>query len=144
MDFAVTRGRGIASSLIPVGIAIDERGRRAFVSDGGNNRVLVFDIAKARLQNGADALAVLGQSSFTSREIELSDEGMSSPGHLAYDPDHDRLFVVDSLHHRVLVFDVAPENLSNGMAASRVIGQPDFVTTTSFPPSRVSGVSSTS
>lgn len=129
MDFAITRGRGIASSLIPVGIAIDEKRRRAFISDGGNNRVLVFDVHKDRLGNGPDALAVLGQPDFTSKRIRLSADGMNSPGHLSYDPDHDRLFVVDSLHHRVLVFDAAPERLGNGMAADRVIGQPDFTTT---------------
>ena len=130
-DFAVTRGRGIASSLIPLGVAIDEKRRRAFISDGGNNRVLVFDIHRDRLQNGADAIAVLGQPDFTSKGIRLTASGMNSPGHMTYDQDRDRLFVVDSLHHRVLVFDVAPEKLTNGMAPSFVIGQPDFVTTLS-------------
>jgi len=129
MDFAVTRGRGIASSLIPVGITIDEERRLAFVSDGGNNRVLVFDIAKETLVNGADAIAVLGQEDFTSKEIDLSAAGMSSPGHLNYDQDNDRLFVVDSLHHRILVFDVGGDNLRTGMTASLVIGQEDFTST---------------
>ena len=54
-DFAVDRGRGIASNMLPVGITIDGAGRRAFISDGGNNRVLVFDIDRDRLENGADA-----------------------------------------------------------------------------------------
>jgi sugar lactone lactonase YvrE len=129
MDFAVTRGRGIASSMIPVGVAIDEKRRLAYVSDGGNNRVLVFNIDRQKLENGADAIAVIGQPDFVSKEVNLDAAGMNSPGHLVYDPDHDRLFVVDSLHHRVLVYDVAPERLKNGMAASLVIGQPDFTTT---------------
>jgi len=127
MSFKITRGRGIASSLIPLGIAVDEKRRLAFVSDGGNNRVLVFDIDRDRLQNGADAIAVLGQPDFTSADARLAADGMNSPGHLSYDPDHGRLFVVDSLHHRVLVFDT--RKLENGMPASRVIGQPDFATT---------------
>ena len=119
---------GLASSLIPVGVAIDEERRLAFISDGGNNRVLVFDISRETLASGADALAVIGQPDFSSKDINLDDAGMNSPGHLAYDPDHDRLFVVDSLHHRILVFDVGADALMNGMSASRVIGQPNFTT----------------
>ena len=128
-DFAVDMGRGIGSSNLPVGIAFDSKRRRAFVSDGGNNRILVFDIHKDRLRNGADAIAVLGQPDFASKEARLTANGLSSPGHLSYDPDHDRLFVIDSLNERVLVYDVAPDGLTNGMAASYVYGQPDFTTT---------------
>ena len=128
MDFAVDGGRGIASSMLPLGIAFDSKRRRAFLSDGGNNRILVFDIHKDRLHNGADAIAVLGQPDFTSKDVRLTANGLSSPGHLAYDPDNDRLFAIDSLHGRVLVFDVAPDKLTNGMAASFVFGQPDFTT----------------
>ena len=131
-DFAVDRGRGIASSNLPVGIAFDSKRRRAFISDGGNNRILVFDIHKDRLRSGADAIAVLGQPDFSSKEVRLTVDGMSNPGHLAYDPDNDRLFAIDAFHGRVLVFDVGPDKLANGMAASYVLGRPDFTTPPDF------------
>ncbi|HJO38930.1 MAG: NHL repeat-containing protein [Vicinamibacterales bacterium] len=129
-DFAVDIGRGIASSMLPVGIAIDVDHRRAFVADGGNHRILVFDIDRDRLASGAAAVAVLGQPDFTSNAARLTADGLSSPGHLAYDADHDRLFAVDNRNHRVVVFDVAPARLANGQTARWVLGQPDLTTTT--------------
>ena len=127
-NFAVDLGNGIASNRLPVGIAIDAEKRRAFISDGGNNRVLVFDIDKNHLHNGADAIAVLGQPDFTSNASRLTPDGLNSPSHLDYDPDHNRLFVVDNRNQRVLVYDT-PVGIENGLAAGVVIGQPDFTST---------------
>ena len=129
-DFGVDIGRGIASSMLPVGIALDVARRRAFISDGGNHRILVFDIHRERLENGASAIAVIGQPNFSMKEPRLAADGLNSPGHLAYDGNHDRLFAVDNRNHRVVVFNVAPARMKNGMSAERVIGQPDFTTTT--------------
>ena len=129
-DFGVDIGRGIASSMLPVGIALDVARRRAFISDGGNHRILVFDIHRERLENGASAIAVIGQPNFSMKEPRLSGDGLNSPGHLAYDVNHDRLFAVDNRNHRVMVFNVAPALMKNGMSAETVIGQPDFTTTT--------------
>ena len=129
-DFGVDIGRGIASSMLPVGIALDVAHRRAFISDGGNHRILVFDIHRERLENGASAIAVIGQPNFSMKEPRLSGDGLNSPGHLAYDVNHDRLFAVDNRNHRVVVFNVAPARIKDGMSAERVIGQPDFTTTT--------------
>ena len=129
-NFAVDIGRGIASNMLPVGIAIDVAGRRAFVSDGGNNRVLVFDVHKDRLRSGADAIDVLGQPDFTTTDARLGPDGFNAPGHLAYDPNADRLFVVDNRHHRVVVFDASPQALRRSTLASFVLGQPDLTTTT--------------
>jgi len=127
-DFAVDLGRGIASNMLPVGIAIDTEGRRAFISDGGNNRVLVFDIERSRLRSGADAIGVIGQSDFDSGAPGLSARAFNAPGHLDYDPDGDRLFVVDNRNHRVLGFDTSPSAIATGSEASLVVGQPDYVT----------------
>jgi len=129
-DFGVDIGRGIASSMLPVGIALDVARRRAFISDGGNHRILVFDIHRERLESGASAIAVIGQPNFSMKEPRLAADGLNSPGHLAYDGNHDRLFAVDNRNHRVVVFNVAPARMKNGMSAERVIGQPDFTTTT--------------
>ncbi|MAM84067.1 MAG: hypothetical protein CL472_05260 [Acidobacteria bacterium] len=138
-DFAVDVGRGIASSMLPVGIALDVERRRAFISDGGNHRILVFDIRRDRLVSGASAMAVLGQPDFTLKEPGLAADGLRSPGHLAYDAVHDRLFAVDNQNHRVVVFDVMPGQMQNGMAARWVIGQPDFTTTTPVAEQRGAG-----
>jgi hypothetical protein len=90
--------------------------------------VLVFDIDRDRLENGADAVAVHGQDDFTSRRPGLSARAFNAPGHLAYDPDGGRLFVVDNRNHRVLAFDATPNGLAQGQDARFAIGQPDFST----------------
>ncbi len=146
LNFDVAVGRyGITSSNPrAMGIAVDSEGRRLFVSDGPNYRVMVFDIAPGQLQNGAPAIAVLGKPDFTSGRSVLTDRaGGGGPetgaatrnafsamaGDLVYDPNHERLFVAEPLSHRVLVFNAAPEQLRTGMDAVAVLGQPDFAST---------------
>ena len=105
---------------------MDERNQRLFVTDGGNHRVLVFDVHPDRIDNGAEAIAVLGQDDFTSTETGTSATRWELPGDLVLDEENQRLFVGVAWQHRVLAFDVHPDRLSNGQAASFVIGQPDF------------------
>uniref|UniRef100_A0A7V3YM34 6-bladed beta-propeller n=1 Tax=Candidatus Caldatribacterium californiense TaxID=1454726 RepID=A0A7V3YM34_9BACT len=69
----------------PVGIAVDDAGGRVFVSDWGNNRVLVLDKAGKLL-----------------REIR----DLKSPAGLALDRERGRLFVVEQKGNRVTVFDL--------------------------------------
>ena len=150
LNFDVAKGRHGITSGNPraMGIAVDAAGKRLFVSDGPNYRVMVFDIAPDRLENGASAIAVLGKPDFTSgrsvlteprralfglaasrpekRASATANQFDSMPGDLAFDPNHQRLFVIDGRSHRVLVFNVAPNVLKNGMDAIAVIGQPDF------------------
>jgi DNA-binding beta-propeller fold protein YncE len=130
-NFKVDVGQGIASNMLPIGIAIDAKRRRAYIADGGNHRILVFDVHKDRLQNGANAIAIIGQDNYTSDDARLEANGFNWPGHLDFDAENDRLFAIDNRHHRVLAFDVAGTRLQNGMSATHVIGQPDFTTTTS-------------
>ena len=68
LDFGVRMGRGIASNILPMGLAIDEPGQRLFVSDGENNRVLAYDISDGVFRSGAAATVVLGQPDFDSTE----------------------------------------------------------------------------
>ncbi len=159
INFGVRWGRGITStSPTPLGFAVDSRRGRLFVSDGGNHRVLVFDIKPGQLETGAAALVVIGQPDFASNlptprdarargnfgddapniaaERRLDGQagkgrvttatGLESPSDLAYDPNHDRLFVTDGGNSRVLVFDARSDKLRNGAAASAVLGQMDF------------------
>lgn len=111
----------------PEGLAFDAAGHRLFVCDGLNNRVLVFpldssnDLVAPRLPT-----AVLGQTDYGSRLFARSQSGLSFPTTLLHDEANRRLYVSDSGNRRVLVFDTA--NVTSGMSASFVIGQPDFTT----------------
>jgi sugar lactone lactonase YvrE len=93
------------------------------VSDSGTNRVVVYP---SPFSNGMNAATVLGQASFTTSAAVLTASGMSAPAE-AIEDSSGNVWVTDQLKNRVLQFK-AP--LSNGMNASVVIGQPDFVTGT--------------
>lgn len=111
-----------------------------FVSDTGNNRVLVYNL------NDVDAEYytadyVLGQVNFTDHTGGSNQYSFSNPLGLAYDSVDQRLFVVDNTNTRVLVYDVRPsgspnrtscgittDGIANGMSASCVIGSTDINT----------------
>ena len=127
IDFDTRVGTGITPGRPRgTGLAYDPVHKRVFVSDGGNNRVLVYDAAPGELRTGVPASVVIGQPDFTSGERGLSAAGFRQPAALLYDAKHHRLFVADGGNNRVLVFDARPEPLANGAAAIAVIGQPDF------------------
>jgi len=139
ISFGTRNARGIGpSGGRPAAMALDKVNQRLFVSDGENNRVLVFDMHPDRITSGADAIGVLGQSNFTSNESGLNAGKFSLPGDMVMDEANQRLFVELPFQDRILVFDVAPGTFKNGMAASWVIGQPDF--TTSIPGMSRSGI----
>ena len=126
INFGVRMGRGIASDFLPMGFAVDAAGQRLFVADGENNRVLIYDIRRGVLSNGAEAVGVLGQPDFARTAPGSGAGGLHDPGHLAYDAAHERLFVIDAQHERVLVFDVHPDRFRNGADATAVLGQGSF------------------
>ena len=114
-----TRPRG-------TGLAYDPINDRLFVSDGGNNRVLIYEVAPDQLETGMPASVVLGQTDFTSNERHSTQAGFYQPAALLYEAKQQRLFVSDGNNNRVLVFDARPDGLVNGAEPSVVIGQPDF------------------
>jgi DNA-binding beta-propeller fold protein YncE len=116
-----TRPRG-------TGLAYDPVHDRLFVSDGGNHRVLGFDVAPNRLRSGMPASVVLGQPDFTTRGSNSTLTGLYQPAALLYESKQHRLFVADGNNNRVLVFDARPDALTNGAEPTVVIGQPDFNT----------------
>ena len=116
-----TRPRG-------TGLAYDPVNDRLFVSDGGNHRVLVYDVAPDRLRIGMAASIVLGQPDFTTGERNSTPTGFYQPAALLYESTHARLFVSDGNNNRVLVFDADPSVLTNGAEPAVAIGQPDFRT----------------
>ena len=107
-------------------LVYDGMHQRLFVADAAlRHRVLVFDVA--RLGSYLQAEYVIGQSDFTTSATgrTASQLALDYAG-LALDADGQRLFVSDRLNHRVLAFNVTPSTMSNGMAATHVLGQSDF------------------
>ena len=103
----------------PIGIAVDASGN-LWVADTGNGRVLRFPSPFRNAQQRADL--VIGQLNFTSSITDATARTMAAPYGLAF-TSAGHLLVSDSNLNRVLLF-TAP--FSNGMAASRAFGQPDF------------------
>jgi NHL repeat-containing protein len=92
-----------------------------FVSDSANSRVLLFERA---FSNGENASFVIGQANFTSFKSGTTRSGFSTCDGIAEDPTTGNIFVADNFNNRVLMFR-GP--FTNGMNASVVIGQPDFI-----------------
>lgn len=120
-------GPNLVSSIN--GTVLDEKNQRIFVTDGGNNRILVWDIDPSHLKEHPDAVAVLGQTDFTSKTPGAGNAKLNRPGSIFYDDKNDRLFVSDSGNNRVLVFDVRPQSTKTGAEAASVIGQASFEAT---------------
>ncbi|MBI3071470.1 MAG: hypothetical protein HYY84_05010 [Deltaproteobacteria bacterium] len=106
----------------PDSLVVDPIRSRLFVTDCDNKRVMVFDIAE--IDAGGAAIAVLGQSDFTSNDAGVTQSRFTSACDIAMDPVSGRLFVADSDSNRVMVFETT--TLTNGKAASYVLGQTNF------------------
>ncbi len=126
-DTGVGQSPTATSLSRPRGLALNQAGD-LFVVDSGNNRVLRF--RRPVDQSGRiTADLVIGQRDFLSSiSAAVSASSLRSPSGVAVGPQGD-LFVSDTGNNRVLHF---PPELSNGAAAVRVFGQPDF-SSGSFP-----------
>jgi len=107
----------------PNGIAYDAERDGLWVSDFLNNRVLFFDTQVLKSFMPADF--VIGQSGFGQSEMRCGPRGLAGPAGLALSADGNRLYVADSLNHRVLLFAV--DRLVHLPAAVAVVGQEDFL-----------------
>ena len=107
----------------PTGIAIDPTSGKIFVAVAAQNRVLRFANA-ASLASGANAEAVLGQINLSGTSAGASQTTMEYPLAVVVD-GQGRLWVADTLNHRILRFDGAA-TLANGAPADRVLGQTNF------------------
>jgi hypothetical protein len=107
----------------PSGVCYD--GSRLYVVDQGNNRLLIYYSLPS--SNGASADLVLGQTGFYSGSPNQG--GSPGAGTLnqpfAVSSDGTRIFVSDTYNNRVLEWDSIPGG--NGAAATKVLGQADFV-----------------
>ncbi len=123
----------------PTGTAVDTIRHRLYVADYNNNRVLVYNLDANNNLVDHTADNVLGQPNLTSGGDNLNcpwnsgtptNNNMCSPSSVTVDEANNRLFVADASDIRVLVFDLAG-GLSDGMAASHVLGQSNFSTSNS-------------
>ncbi|MCL4401770.1 MAG: hypothetical protein M1436_03770 [Acidobacteria bacterium] len=105
-------------------LALDPQGN-LYVADTGNGRVLRFPQPFAHPGLLPQADLVLGQTSFYSNIFDPSSRTMSAPSGVAYSADNG-LLVSDQVHNRVLFFSNAGGGFSSGMAAFKVLGQPNF------------------
>jgi len=143
--FPLDRRPGAHGFFLPRGLATD--GKRLFVSDCDNHRVLVFETGGTG--NGPAAVAVLGQADFrgykpnrggvAGPEVELAasadreslknfygapgPDTMMFPTGLALDRSGRYLVVADCMNYRMLVFDVSG-TIRNGMPAVAVVPAP--------------------
>jgi uncharacterized protein (TIGR03437 family) len=123
-------GMSASSLSFPQGLAVDLNGD-LYVADTGNGRVLRFPkpFNQASLQLESADL-VIGQLSFTRKVTDASSQTMRSPWGIAF-TNEGYLVVSDPGLNRMLFFTKpAKGDFTLGQAATSVIGQPDFSTTT--------------
>ncbi|MBP9700152.1 hypothetical protein KBD71_02625, partial [Candidatus Woesebacteria bacterium] len=116
---------GLSAGII--GLALDPTDHRLFVSDTGNNRVLVYNLSVGNTLSDLIPDNVLGQTNFYSNAAATTQVGMNVPNGLAYDDASDRLFVAQTTGNRVTVYDVAA--ITDGENAVGVLGQANFTAT---------------
>jgi DNA-binding beta-propeller fold protein YncE/lysophospholipase L1-like esterase len=129
-DFVTkTTGSGATKLNGPNGVTIDPTTGKVFVVDRGNNRVLRWASADA-LVTGSAAEAVIGQPDFATVSAGVTASNFTTPINCMVDAAG-RLWVSDYGNNRVLRFDNASADTSGAAVADGVIGQTDFVTSTS-------------
>jgi DNA-binding beta-propeller fold protein YncE len=141
-DLVIGQKDLVSSGIPPVGpdmldrpSGLDTDGRRLFLLDRDNHRVLIYnDIPNI---NGDSADFVIGQNDFYDRSwggeqefddtLNMSEYKFSSgPTGMCYDSASGKLIVFDSDNNRLMIFNDVPD--SNGTPASVVVGQNRFTT----------------
>ncbi len=105
IDFISSSGGTAANKLRDPRYMTKDSKNNLYVSDAGNNRVLVF-YKPNTLANGSSADLVLGQNSFTANAGGLSVDQLTSPRGILVHDEGARTFVnvVDRLNNRIMVF----------------------------------------
>ncbi len=87
----------------PEDVAVDNATGTLYVTDGGNNRILVFN-STASLGKGTNASYVLGQTSFTANASGASAKKLNGPVGIFFDQAAKVLFTADYYNSRVLMY----------------------------------------
>jgi len=95
-------------------------GDRLFVSDFGNDRLLIWEGLPDR--NAAPASLVLGQSDMLTNGSATTSGGFDGPAGFCVAAG--RILVADSGNNRILIWNAIPD--SSGVPADLVLGQTDF------------------
>ncbi|WP_246048665.1 NHL repeat-containing protein [Leptospira sarikeiensis] len=118
-----TSGSGQNTLSNPFGVAVDANDG-VWVSDYFNSRVMHYS---PPFSSGMNADLVLGVATFSAGGGPASISTLGAPMAVGVDPSGN-VWVADSGNNRVLQFKPP---FTNGMNADLVLGQPDFVTSTS-------------
>jgi hypothetical protein len=124
-DFDKNELRAVPSETAlrsPTAVASD--GSRLVVADSDNNRVLIWNSIPNN--NNQAANLVLGQENFTTSAAPRGIPGQRMRGPQGVWIQGQRLFVADSGHSRILIWNTFPTR--NFQPADIVLGQPDFNT----------------
>lgn len=123
LNYANEGGEVGASTLnAPTAVLYDSTYQRLYISDTGNNRVLIFNNQIS--QNDQSADLVLGQTNMTRNAPSATSAGLASPEGIAVNTSNNMLAIADRDNNRVMVWTTPPT--SNGQAANRVLGQSGF------------------
>jgi hypothetical protein len=119
---------GVSASSLNEPMAIYSDGTRLFVADALNHRVLVWNTLPTT--SGQPADFALGQPNLTSNTANNGGSPTSGALNNPYTVrgDGTRIFVADTLNHRVLVWNSLPA--MSGQAADFALGQPNLTSNT--------------
>jgi NHL repeat len=112
------------------GCDVDVINDKLYVSDYANHRVLRFDYPIT--EDGPSPDLVFGQSSFTTgveNNDGISASSLNYPYHVTVDSNGE-LYVSDYANNRILIYNNASSLSSNKPSANKVIGQPNFTSST--------------
>ncbi len=130
-DFSTTNS-AVGQSSFSFPTCVTTAGKRLFVVDFGNSRVLIWNKLPTATDTPADV--VVGQPDFSSSSPATTQAGLFLPeGCVAV--ARGKLFVSDRNNNRVLIWNSIPT--SNGAPADVVVGQTDF-TSSGFDTTRTS------
>ncbi len=125
----VNEGGSVKANTLSAPNGVCSDGTRLIVSDGGNNRVLIYGSVPAA--NNASASVVVGQPSMTAASANQGGSAptassLSHPAAVSFDGT--ALYVSDGSNNRALIYGALPG--SNDAAASIVSGQSNMTTGT--------------
>ncbi|CAF4558270.1 unnamed protein product [Rotaria sp. Silwood1] len=104
------------------------------VTDGANDRVLIWDDVSNGLYNGMPATHVIGQTNFSAHTVPSANNSSAATLYIPVDvavTSQGKLVILSQNEHRALVYNTIPS--TNGASANLVLGQSSFSANVSHP-----------